>query len=240
MNSHVNLWQPVDHTRIENLKIHFKEVFFSFDRCRHRFEVFKDFILCSAYALRNSLRGIHQGYLVQELEDDFIKINTKYKREDQLKIPQLFHIMKELMQAYTVPHDVLGDFYMEFEFGSEHNGQHFTPTGISDLMAVMHGESIAEKIKQNGFIKVSDSACGAGSTLLAMVKQVIEKGFNPFHHVYIEGVDIDRLVALMSYIQLTLWHAPAKIVVGDSLTLKYREEWITPAYVMGGWKSKLN
>ncbi|CAM0790624.1 N6-Mtase domain-containing protein [Acinetobacter baumannii] len=201
MNSHVNLCQQVSHSRIENLKANFKEVFMSFDRSKNRYEVFKDFVLCSAYALRNSLQGIHKSFLVQELEDDFIKINAKYKREDQLKIPELFHLMKELMEAYAVPHDVLGEFFMEFELGSSHNGQHFTPSGISDLMAMVHGENIAEKIKTNGFITVSDPACGASSTLLAVVKQVILQGFNPFHHMYVEGVDIDRLVALIVFEQ---------------------------------------
>jgi hypothetical protein len=42
-----------------------------------------------------------------------------------------------------------------------------------------------------------------------------------------EGTDIDRLVALMCYVQLSLWNVPGRVFVGDSLTLKMREMWIT-------------
>ena len=76
--------------------------------------------------------------------------------------------------------------------------------------------------------------------MLAKVKCVIDGGFNPAKHLYMEGTDIDRLVALMCYVQLSLWNVPGRVFVGDSLTLKMREMWITPAYVHGAWYRKLN
>ena len=41
-------------------------------------------------------------------------------------------------------------------------------------------------------------------------------------------------------VQLSLWNVPGRVFVGDSLTLKMREMWITPAYVHGAWYRKLN
>ncbi len=37
--------------------------------------------------------------------------------------------------------------------------------------------------------------------------------------------DIDRLTALMAYVQLSLWNVPAEIVVGNTLSLEVREVW---------------
>ena len=145
-----------------------------------------------------------------------------------------------LLEAYNAPHDVLGDLYMELNFGSKNNAQFFTPSEISNLMAEICDSKIENIIAEKGFITVADPACGAGSTLLAKVKKLIAKGFNPLYHMYVEGTDIDRLVGLMCYIQLTLWGVPAKIYIGDSLTLKLNEVWVTPAFILGNWQYKLN
>lgn len=52
-------------------------------------------------------------------------------------------------------------------------------------------------------------------------------------------VDVDQTAAYMAYIQLTLLHIPATVVVGNSLTLEVRETYYTPAHILGFWGSKL-
>ena len=54
-----------------------------------------------------------------------------------------------------------------------------------------------------------------------------------------QAVDIDRMVALMCYIQLSLWGVPVQIIVGNTLTLEYREQFFTPAHYTFHWDYKL-
>lgn len=43
----------------------------------------------------------------------------------------------------------------------------------------------------------------------------------------------------MAYVQFSLLHLPAVVVVGNALTLEEREHWFTPAHVLGGWTGRL-
>ena len=67
----------------------------------------------------------------------------------------------------------------------------------------------------------------------------MEKGLNPNKEIFIQGTDIDRTVALMCYVQLSLWHIPCEILVGNSLNNHIREVWHSPAYHLGFWKQKI-
>ncbi|ENU4274150.1 hypothetical protein ACJ8RC_002986 [Acinetobacter baumannii] len=89
-------------------------------------------------------------------------------------------------------------------------------------------------------ISISDPACGAGSTLLSTVKLCLESKIQVQDHLYIEAAYIDRNVALMCYIQLSLWAVPCRIFVGDTLKLKYRECWCSLMYYVKGWDIKLH
>jgi hypothetical protein len=43
----------------------------------------------------------------------------------------------------------------------------------------------------------------------------------------------------MTYIQLTLLHVPAVVILGNTLALEEREHWYTPAHFIGGWDALL-
>ena len=43
----------------------------------------------------------------------------------------------------------------------------------------------------------------------------------------------------MAYIQFSLLHIPAHVMVGNSLSNEVREHWFTPAHILGGWGAKL-
>lgn len=195
-----------------------------------RYEVFADFITMSAISLNNAL------IKNQTLEEEFLNIAKRYSKEEYLKISQLFAIVQ--MALDLKPFDVLGDLFMSLDFGSKHNGQFFTPHHISVLMAnLTHGESL--KNIETPFVSLSDPACGAGSMILAYVEMLHENGHNPSQKLFVQAVDIDRVVALMCFIQLTLWDVPAEVIVGNTLTLEYREYWYTFAYKRCGWSYKL-
>ena len=89
------------------------------------------------------------------------------------------------------------------------------------------------------FITMQEPACGAGGMVLALVKTLIDAGHNPADALWVQCIDIDRTAALMCFVQLTLWHVPAEVVVGNTLTLEMREVWHTPAHHLGFWTNKL-
>ena len=211
-------------------KADFIKIFNQLARHRGRYEVFSDFITMSAISLNNAMLKN------QQLEDEYLSIGKKYSTEDFKGVTELFAIVT--MALELKPFDVLGDLFMSLELGNKHNGQFFTPHHISELMAkLVHGDSL--KTIDKPFITLSDPACGAGSMILAYVELLINNDHNPAQKLYVQAVDIDRTVALMCFIQLTLWDVPAEVIVGNTLTMEYREYWYTFAFKRCGWRSKL-
>jgi len=43
----------------------------------------------------------------------------------------------------------------------------------------------------------------------------------------------------MTFIQLALLHVPAVVIHGNGLTGECREQWFTPAHILGGWGARL-
>jgi hypothetical protein len=194
---------------------------------RHRYEVFRDFVTLSACAL-------HNGFWKEpKREAEYMTIIAQYKPADQKVFPELFAHLVAMLEPE--PRDMLGPLYMEMEVASRDQGQFFTPPEISEMMARIQG---VDKLLADGrpFITLSEPACGAGGMVLAVVKTLIGAGYNPAHALWVQGWDIDRLAALMAYVQLSLWNVPAEIVVGNTLSL---EIWHTPAHHLGFWSSKL-
>ena len=91
----------------------------------------------------------------------------------------------------------------------------------------------------NDFITLSEPACGAGSMILAFANILIKAGHNPAQKVWVEAIDIDRLSALMCYLQLSLWNIPARVIVGNAFSMEVRESFFTPAHYLNFWDFKL-
>lgn len=49
------------------------------------------------------------------------------------------------------------------------------------------------------------------------------------------AIDIDPRAVHMAYAQLSLLHVPARLIVGNALSGEIREQWFTPAHILGGW-----
>lgn len=200
-------------------------------RHRHRYDVFRDFITISAISLHNAVNK------VESLEYEYMKIIKPYAKDEVNAFAELFADL--VMMLDPEPRDVLGGLYMELELGNKNAGQFFTPPHISEFMAeLVYGDDLKNIDKP--FITLSEPACGAGGMVLAFVKVMLAHGHNPAHKLWVQCIDIDRLASLMCYVQLSLWHVPAQVVVGNSLTLETREVFYTPAHYMGLWDMRLN
>ena len=208
----------------------FVKVFNSIARHHHRYEVFKDFVTMSAITMHNVIRKD------AKLEAEYLQIVGKYKKDDVQRLCQLFAKLVLLLDSEPV--DVLGALYMSLELGNTNTGQFFTPPEVSELMARMsYGDELREIAPP--FITVCEPACGAGGMVLAFTKVMLSHGHNPSEKMWVQCQDIDRLAALMCYLQLSLWNIPAVVIVGNTLAGEVREAFYTPQHYLGLWSVKL-
>lgn len=68
-----------------------------------------------------------------------------------------------------------------------------------------------------GFISVSDPACGAGATLLAFLNVCKRRNICYHNKVLVIAQDIDFIVGLMCYIQCSFMGCAGYVVIGDTL-----------------------
>lgn len=69
-----------------------------------------------------------------------------------------------------------------------------------------------------GFISVSDPACGAGATLLAFLNVCKRRNICYHNKVLVIAQDIDFIVGLMCYIQCSFMGCAGYVVIGDTIT----------------------
>lgn len=209
----------------------FKKTFRELAPYKHRYEVFKDFVTMAACSLHNSV------WKEPTREEEYLRIIGGYKKPDQEAFPKL---LAQLIAALdSEPRDVLGPLYMELEIANKDAGQFFTPPELSELMANLTFAGELTKLEDQPFITVGEPACGAGGMVLSLLKVMIAQGYNQSQHLWAQCIDVDRMAALMCYIQLSLWNVPAEIIVGNTLSWEIREVWYTPAHHLGFWKYRL-
>ncbi|WP_272401393.1 N-6 DNA methylase [Acinetobacter baumannii] len=215
----------------------FKSSFKLLDYSKTTYQKWSDFVFLASAALRNSVKNINPFYYSQSIEDEYLNIINQYAKPDQTRICELLGIFILLAES-AEPKDILGEIFMDLGLSDSWKGQFFTPNSLSQMMAKMKLFNLKNVIEKEGFITVSDPACGAGSTLMAVVNEFIEKGIDPAKHLFVHAQDIDRTAALMCFIQLTLWNVPAIVIVGDTLKNTVREEWFTPSYIFNSFRFK--
>lgn len=209
----------------------FKQTFRHLAPYKHRYEVFRDFVTMTACSLHNSL------HKEPGREEEYLQLIRQYKKTDQEAFGKLLGCLVAALDED--PRDILGPLYMELEIANKNVGQFFTPPDISDLMARLTFSDQMSKLEDQPFITAGEPACGAGGMILSLIKMMIAVGHNPADKIWVQAIDVDRMAALMCYIQLSLWNVPAEIIVGNTLTWDIREVWYTPAHHMGLWKYRL-
>ena len=200
------------------------------------YDVFRDFVEMAALAISNSADLIRKA----SREARYMDIVKRYTPEEVARFPQM---LGELTMALEVePCDLLGQVFHELELSSAERGQFFTPYHLCEAIArleVQDGTELREKIRQRGFVTVSEPACGAGAMIIAMAFALRERGVNYQQHMHVTAVDIDSRAVHMAYLQFSLLGIPALIIEGHALTLEERDHWYTPAHVWGMWDTKL-
>lgn len=218
----------------------FLQTFRSLTRRWRSWDIWTDFVTISACTISNAVDKSHFA----EREELYLRIIRKYNKQEQDLFPKLF--------AYTVlaleedsDQDFLGDIYTELGLNSKEHKQIFTPYHVCHFMAEITFGDLVQQVEETGYIEVYDCCCGAGATLIAaanVAKHKLEKGgLNFQNHILVTGQDIDHVVTMMCYIQMSLLGVAGYFKVGNSLTEPMSSSdslenyWFTPMYFFPVW-----
>lgn len=223
----------------------FLKTFNKLTACHRAWDVWRDLIIMYACALSNAVDKTNYD----AREKRYMQIIKKYNKEEQQIFPEL--VAQITMALEDNPEqDFLGKIFMGLNLGNGTNGQFFTPYHICELMAEIAMDNVEEEIKQKGYISVNDPCCGAGATLIAGIHAIrkrlekCEPAMNYQNHVLVIEQDIDEIVALMCYIQLSLLGVAGYIKVGNSIVEpmvigeKTDKYWFTPMYFSEVWQMR--
>ena len=229
-----------------NSKQEFIRIFRNLSERHSAWSVWRDFIFVSAAAISN--RFDKRPGVWHKRENEYLKTVRQYDKNERNDIPMLLALTTKALCDNPVQ-DFLGTLFMELELSNHWKGQFFTPYSVADMMTHVttgDGESVKEKVSQEGYISVNDPACGSGVMLIAFANRCRELGLDPSKDVLLVGQDIDETAALMCYIQMSLLNCAGYVAVGNSLTEPvkgtplrpvYKREnlWFTPGYLSQPW-----
>ncbi len=204
---------------------------------RHdRWQAFADFVALTAISISNSVDLKSRD----EREQRYLQILKRYNAAECALFPQMF---AELVMALEGgADDVLGRLFGELEIGNSARGQYFTPYSVSEVTARMivgDGTEITETINRKGFVRLNEPACGAGAMVIAFASAMQNAGINYQQRLHVVAQDIDERAVHMAYVQFSLLHIPATVVLGNTLTMEFTAQWFTPAHVLGNWSARL-
>src|SRR5690606_21210256 len=191
-------------------------------RRRHLWDVFGDFVEMAALAVANS---IDKAQFAQR-EARYLHLILRYEPDEQQLFPKM---LGELVMALEYgPDDVLGKVFGELDLGNSARGQFFTPYELCRLIArpnIRDGAEISERIAQRGFIRLNEPATGAGAMVIAMAEAMQEQQINYQQHLHVVAQDVDSRAVHMAFLQFSLLHIPAVVILGNTLALEEREHW---------------
>ena len=218
---------------------HLNNIVKLFETCRDRhdlYTVFSDWCACAAISLSNAMDFQQR----EKREERYMEIISRYERDVVETFPKI--LGEVVMALEAAPQDILGSTFHALELHNTARGQFFTPYDLCRMMAKMTvgtAEDAQKTISERGFISAQEPAVGAGATIIALAEAIKDLGINYQQHLHVTAIDIDPRAVHMAYIQFSLMHIPAHVIVGDTLRMEFREDWFTPAHVMGFWSGKL-
>src|SRR5690625_492265 len=203
---------------------------------RHQpWTVFGDFCEMAAISLANA---VTIGELRDEREARYLQIVGRYQPEEVRTFPRLLGLVTMALETKT--DDFLGRVFMNLELYNHWRGQYFTPDALSIMMGRLTIAGAAQQtIEERGFVRVLEPAAGSGAMVMAFAEELRAAGYNYQRQLHAECWDVDQTAAHMAVIQLSLMLIPAKIVIGNSLSMEVRDVFHTPAHVLGLWDRKL-
>lgn len=222
----------------------FAKIFESLVGRYSRWQVWQDFVVMAAATISNLVDKAH----AEEREKTYLEIAGKYQGNE---LKAFSHMLAEVVLGIeeNPDQDFLGELYMKLEMGNDSAGQVFTPYDVCTAMArLTNGDHLKDQVERDGWVSVNDCACGAGATLLAFANECRRHGINYQTRVLFVAQDVDYVVGLMCYLQLSLLGAAGYVVIANTLTdpvtcadprglipCQGNKVWYTPMYFRAEW-----
>ena len=203
----------------------------------------RDFIVMSACAMSNTVDKSHYD----EREKRYLETINKYEKSQQHIFPELYADVVMALDE-NPEQDFLGRMFMDLHLDYEELKQIFTPYHVCQLMADVTMGDLVQQVEEQGYVSINDCCCGAGANLIAAINSarhmLEDAGLNFQNHILVIGQDIEELVALMCYIQISLLGVAGYIKVGNALTEPMTSDdsmenyWFTPMYFSDVWHTR--
>jgi len=201
------------------------------DKSKNIATVFKDFLTLSTCSLAQPF------YRSPNIEQKYKNTICNYSKEQAEEFSKLLAL---LISALEEKHqDFLGQVFSDLNLGKSNKGQFFTPYHVSKMMSKINISDIEHQLEEKDFVTLLEPCCGSGGMIIAYAETLKDNGYNYQHQLYVEAIDIDEICFMMTYIQLSLYGIPAKVLLGDSLAIKYFQIYYTPFYFLSNFEFKL-
>lgn len=208
-----------------------------------RWAVWSDFITLTAISINVIVDRVH----AEERAKTYKTIASKYTEKEIAVFGQMFDEIVNGMED-DPDQDFLGELFMSLELGNDHAGQFFTPYCVCRAMAEITVPDVKQMVDDKGWFGCCDPACGAGALLVAFANTCLDRNVNYQTSVLFVAQDIDYIVGMMCYIQLSLLGCAGYVVIGDSLLnptvsvdrrslipVDKGNVWYTPMYFRDVW-----
>lgn len=209
-------------------------------------QVWQDFVTLAAVSVSNAVDQSH----AEERERLYHSIAGKYSEREMNAFAQMFAVFVTALDR-NPDQDFLGEMYMALNLGNDHAGQFFTPYHICQCMASLGSGDLKDKLAKRYWVTVNDCACGAGATLIAFANECRAQGVNYQQSVLFTAQDIDFVVGMMCYLQLSLLGCPGYVSIASTISnptvsvdgrglipVPGNHIWYTPMYFSGIWQSR--
>lgn len=181
--------------------------------------VFQDFIALMALEI-----SVKTECLIKDVSNriEQIKVITKKYNEEEIKYYEQFKqlVLKEISENRF--QDFFGVIFHELSLQNKYKGQFFTPYTVSYAIAKMNIGNLEKDI-----IYIGEPSGGSGGMCIAACQVTEEQGLNYSSKLLFEVNDIDINCVYMSYIQLSLIGAAARINHKNSLSSEHFDSFIT-------------
>lgn len=234
---------------VQGTEKEFLDVFKQLCYSRSAWQVWEDVIMIIALSIANATEWNKEKK--EQREKIYCDCVKKIGGEKMVQLVSKLMAIIIMALEENPEQDFLGKIYMELELYSHWKGQFFTPYSVCKFMATMNvGEGTKNEIKEKGYFSVCDPACGAGALLIAYANELKKKEINYQQTTVFVGQDIDVIVGMMCYIQLSLLGCAGYIVIADTLTnpicgdvlnpieKEGQQFWYMPMFQMEQWHMK--
>lgn len=191
--------------------------------------LFRDWAECFALSISNSIAPPHSP-LWEKREKRYLEIVKRYDSKDVQTFPELCAWLTMAFESDPFD-DYLGRIYMEIFGGNKGLGQCFTPIDVCEACAGM-----AVKPKDGEVQTLADECSGGGAMLIAACGAYHKAKVDYQRWLKITAGDLDKLCVHMTYIQLSMIGARAKVYHRDTLTRQCFDVFVTPMEIL--WPMK--